>query len=148
MARVLNFQHFERFTPWVCKALLGFHAFKGSDQTGRFHVFSKQSCWEIFTSSTYKMITLFINLGTTDLNPDIIMHQNLLLSLFTANKRFQLKYPTSQIYDGIFFKKPVRISQDATHTYGALREKILRTHFTALQWMSAHLLEPSLPDPA
>ena len=32
-------------------------------------------------------------------------------------------------------------------TYGALHEKILRSHFTALQWKSAHLPEPSLPDP-
>ena len=32
-------------------------------------------------------------------------------------------------------------------TYGALREKTLRTHFTALQWKSAHLPESSLPDP-
>ena len=32
-------------------------------------------------------------------------------------------------------------------TYGALHEKILRSHFTALQWKSAHLPEPSLRDP-
>ena len=37
-------QIFERFTPRVCKALLGFHTFTGSHQTGKFHEFSKRSC--------------------------------------------------------------------------------------------------------
>ena len=62
-------QIFERFTPRVCKALLGLPAFTGRDQTGKFHGFSKRSCWEIFTSSTNETINPFINLGINDLNP-------------------------------------------------------------------------------
>ena len=64
-------QIFERFTPQVCKALLGFHAFTGSDQTGKFIGFSKRSCWEIFTSSKNETLNAFIDLGPNDLNPGI-----------------------------------------------------------------------------
>ena len=64
-------QIFGRFTPRVCKILLGFRAFTGSDQTEKFHGFSKRSFWEIFTSSTNKTLNAFINLGTNDLNPGI-----------------------------------------------------------------------------
>ena len=32
-------------------------------------------------------------------------------------------------------------------TYGALHEKFLRAHYTALQWKSAHIPPPRLPNP-
>ena len=56
-------QILERFTPRVSKALLGFHAFTGSDQTGKFHGFSKPSCYETFTSSTNETLNAFIGLS-------------------------------------------------------------------------------------
>ena len=52
-----------------------------------------------------------------------------------------------QIYDDIVFQKNQSESHKMPPTYGALREKTLRTYFAALQWKSAHLPEPSLPDP-
>ena len=48
-------QIFERFTPQVYKALLGFHAFTGSDQTGKFHGFSKRSCWKYLRAPQTKL---------------------------------------------------------------------------------------------
>lgn len=79
---------FEQFTPWVCKALLGFHAFTGSDQTGKFYGYSKRSCWEIFKSATNEMINAFINLGTTDLNPDTDYHslETFVVALYCKQK--------------------------------------------------------------
>ena len=32
-------------------------------------------------------------------------------------------------------------------TSGTRYQKILRTHYTSLQWKSAHVLSPELPDP-
>ena len=112
-------QIFERFTPRVCKALLGFHAFTGSDQTGRFHGFSKRSCWEIFTSFTHETITAFINLGTTDLNSDIWLS---FIKIFCCRSLLQrrgssLSNQPCRFTMALFFKKPVRISQDATHIW-------------------------------
>ena len=89
-------QIFERFTPRVCKALLGFHAFTGSDQTGTFHGFSKRSCWEIFTSSTNKILNTFINLGTNDLNPgiDYCSLEFFVVALYRKQKRNMVGYGT------------------------------------------------------
>ena len=142
-------QIFERFTPRVCKALLVFHAFTGSDQAGRFHGFSKRPCWEIFTSSTYETITAFINLGTTDLNPDIDYHslESFVVALY-CKQDVPAEVANLADLQWYYFSKNQSESHKMPPTYGgALREKILHTHFTALQQMSAHLPEPSLPDP-
>ena len=39
---------YEKFTPPVCIALLGFLAMTGSDQTGKFNGFTKKTCWDTF----------------------------------------------------------------------------------------------------
>ena len=35
---------YEKFTPLMCTALLGFHAITGRDQTGKFNGFTKKTC--------------------------------------------------------------------------------------------------------
>ena len=47
----------------VCETLLGFHAFTGCDQTGKFNGHSKSSCWQTFLSSPPDVIKVFQNLG-------------------------------------------------------------------------------------
>ena len=42
---------YETLGKEICKALLGFHAFTGWDQTGRFYGYSKLRCWIIFMPS-------------------------------------------------------------------------------------------------
>ena len=136
-------QIFERFTPRVCKALLGFHAFTGSDQTGKFHGFSKRSCWEIFTSSTNETLNAFINLGTNDFNPgiDYCSLESFVVALYRKQK-VPAEVATLADLRWYYFSKHQSESHKMPPTYGALHEKILRSHFIALQWKSAHLLEP------
>ena len=38
----------EKLGSNVCKALLGFYAFTGSDQAGKFFGFSKLNCWDMY----------------------------------------------------------------------------------------------------
>ena len=47
----------------VWEALLGFHAFTGCDQTGKFYGQSKLSCWQTFRSSLPDVINAFQKLG-------------------------------------------------------------------------------------
>ena len=41
---------FEQLGPQICKAILGFHAITGCDQTGKFFGISKLSCWKAFVA--------------------------------------------------------------------------------------------------
>lgn len=44
-----NLHHiFERFTPQIYKASLGFNAFTAGGQTGKFNVYTKKCCWGAF----------------------------------------------------------------------------------------------------
>lgn len=56
---------FKRFTPRVCKTLVGFHAMTASDRTGRFHSHPKWSCWNTFLKLTSDTLDAFIRLGTS-----------------------------------------------------------------------------------
>ena len=47
----------------ICKALLGFHSFTGSDQMGRFYGYSKLTSWKVFVSSNVSARNAFQCLG-------------------------------------------------------------------------------------
>ena len=49
----------------VCKALLGFHAITGCDQTGRFLGYTKLSCWETFLLVDDDVLQGFSQLGSS-----------------------------------------------------------------------------------
>ena len=54
---------FEKLGPSLCKALLGFHAITGCDQTGKFFGISKLSCWKTFLVSPPSIIAGLSKLG-------------------------------------------------------------------------------------
>ena len=62
--------------------LVGFHAFTGCDQTGKFNDHAKQSCWNTFITSLKKIIDAFMLLGNSIKHPmeecidGIIMHRS------------------------------------------------------------------------
>ena len=133
-------QIFKRFTPRVCKALLGFHAFTGSDQTGKFHGFSKRSCWEIFLSSTNENLNAFINLATNDLNPGIDYCS--LESFVAALYRKQLvpaEVATLADLRWYYFSKHQSESHKMPPTYGALHERKSFVHTSLLFSGSQHI---------
>ena len=57
--------------PNNCKALLGFHAISGCDQTGKFSGFAKKSCWETFMTSPIEVLNTLASLGTSNVPSDL-----------------------------------------------------------------------------
>ena len=114
-------QIFENFTSRVCKALLGFHTFTGSDQTGNFHGYTKKSCWKIFKCSTNETINTFINLGITDLNPGVDYHslESFVVALYCKQK---IPAEVNNLADlrWYYFSKYQSESHQMPPTYGAL----------------------------
>ena len=54
----------------LVKALPGFHAFSGCDQTGTISGKSKVSCWNALKKAERSVLDAFSSLGTTDIIPD------------------------------------------------------------------------------
>ena len=59
-------ESFESLGPEKCLAILGFHAFTGCDQTSKFSVKSKLSCWKAFTSANKNILNAFTDLGNQE----------------------------------------------------------------------------------
>ena len=51
------------------QALVGFHVFKGCDQTGKFNDHAKQSCWNTFITSPKKINDAFMLLWNSIKDP-------------------------------------------------------------------------------
>ena len=79
---------YEKFTPRVSTALLGFHAMTGSNQTGKFNGFTKKTCWNTFVQSTDDILDVFIHFGTTDMNhnTDFKSLASFVVHLYRRNK--------------------------------------------------------------
>ena len=56
---------FENLGDDICKALLGFHAFSGCDQTGEFYDSSKLTYWKKLMTSPGDVLDAFKHLGVT-----------------------------------------------------------------------------------
>ena len=73
---------FEALGDAKSQVLVGFHAFTGCDQTGKFNDHAKQSCWNTFITSLKKIIDAFMLLGNSIKHPmeecidGIIMHRS------------------------------------------------------------------------
>lgn len=58
------------------QALVGFHAFTGGDQTGKFNDYAKQSCWNSFITPSKKVIDAFLLCN----NSNNILQKNTLMA--------------------------------------------------------------------
>ena len=133
--------------PKVAKALIGFHAMSGCDQTGKFHGFSKLACWKAFMLSSDKIKEGFVSLGETPKPTEAVtaMMEQFVIQLYTKKKTTSVeKLEDLRWY---LFSKQQLEGQSLPPTRAALSQKVLRAHYTALQWKSSHLASPYLPDP-
>ena len=62
----------ESLKPDIIQVLLGFHAFSGCGQTGKFHRYSKKSCWQTLSRSPDDVLDAFGRLGNEEtMNPQV-----------------------------------------------------------------------------
>jgi len=132
----------------LSKALLGFHAFSGCDQTGKFYGYSKKSCWETLTQSTDDVLDAFCGLGSNEhqIENDLTKFEKFVMNLFCKNN-CPVNITTLAELRWKMFSKNQADSIQLPPTLAALREKVLRAHFITLQWKSSHIPSPILPDP-
>ena len=71
-------QIYENLGPVFCKALLGFHALSGCDQTGKFPGYSKKSCWDVFLTLPSNVLQALTHLGSSD-TPPVVDIKSLLM---------------------------------------------------------------------
>ena len=120
----------------------------GSDQTEKFNGFTKKTCWETFGQSTDDILDAFIHLGTTDMNCDNNFKslETFVVHLYSRNKVPPGVADLSELR-WYYFSKSQLESQKMFPTSGTLHQKVLRGHYTSLQWKSTHIPCPQLPDP-
>ena len=77
----------ESLKTGIIKALLGFHAFSGCDQTGKFHGYGRKSCWQTFLRSSGNVLDAFGRLGNDESSSDadLIKFKKFVLNLYCKN---------------------------------------------------------------
>ena len=136
---------YEKLGKVNCKALLGFHALTGCDQTGKFYGFSKLSCWKTFNSSSPEVYIALQSLGNT-LHTDTINN----LVIFVLNLYYKNRPKSINDLGGLrwyLFTKYQYESSKLPPTKKAFEQMVLRAHYTCLQWKSSHIPSPQLPNP-
>ena len=125
------------------EALLGFHAFTGADQTGRFSGKGKLTCWQALNRCTDEVLAAFAALGTSD--------------ELTVGTESAIEAYVCQLYESgtavtdvgelrwrLFTKKQLE-AQKLPPTRGALHEAIARAHFQAMVWYQDQVPRPQVP---
>ena len=76
----------ESLKTGIIKALLGFQAFSGCDQTGKFHGYSRKFCWQTFLRSS-DVLDAFGRLGNVESpnEADLIKFKKFVLNLYCKN---------------------------------------------------------------
>lgn len=139
---------YESIGPHKCKAILGFHAFTGCDQTGKFYGHSKFSCWKVFMSSTSQVIAALSKLGESIIKPtevDVQALEHFVMHLYC--KKIPSTVEDLADLRWHMFSKQQSEAQKLPPTRAALTQKILRAHYTTFQWKSSHISSPVLPNP-
>ena len=130
-------------------ALLGFHAFTGSDFTSKFKGKSKLSCWRQFLQANQEVLEAFSVLGQSAQVPNVATISN--LETFVLNLYFPKRPQTVTDLSGLrwyLFSKYQWESDKLPPTASALSFKILRSHYVSLVWCQADRPIPDIPDAA
>ena len=138
-------QIYDAIGPDIANSLPGFHAFTGSDTTGKFWGKGKQSCWNILTNSSSSVVAAFKALGSRTTPPTWI---------FTELEEYvcRLYSPKSTTRDigklrWHLFVRSQAEAEKLPPTKEALRLHILRALFQALKWNLDTVPMPNIPSP-
>ena len=129
----------------LVKALPGFHAFSGCDQTGNICGKSKVSCWNTLKKAERPILDAFSSLGTSDtISDDVYMK----LERFVC----QLYIPSTQLRTlgevrWLLSSKKQYVDEQLPPTEAALHQMTRRANFFAFVWKTCDNPNPSLPSP-
>ena len=120
----------------------------GRDQTCKFNGFTKKTCRYTFVQSTVDFLDAFIHLGITNMNHDTEFKslESFVVHLYIRNKVPPFVADSSELR-WYYISKKQSESQTMSPNSGTLYQKLLRAHYTSLQWKSDHIPSPQLPDP-
>ena len=129
--------------PNLAQSLPGFHAFTGSDTTGKFAGKGKLTCWKTLLRMKEHVLTAFAQLGTMN-SPTQEIYDGL--------EEFVCKLYVSSIHETKIekvrwhlFKKNQAEGEKLPPTRSTLKYHILRSHFQAMVWNK--IANPDLPSP-
>ena len=92
---------YETLGPSHAEALLGFHAFTGCDQTGRFFGKLKKECFKIFIAYSHNDLLPFLSLGrsSSSILSNKVHHglQKFVLDMYCERRLDNISSPCSQI---------------------------------------------------
>ena len=139
---------FESLGPDKVKALLGFHAFSGCDQTGKFAGYGKPSYWTTLMSSPSSVIKAFERLGDDFFvyEDDSTLHEieRFVLDLYQPRRPNNVD-SLSALRWYMFSKKQLE-SEKLPPTRSALKHVIGRCHCVVRIWKQSHVTHPLIPD--
>ena len=124
-------------------ALLGFHAFTGSDMTGRFAGRSKDWCFKVFLTCDSKIWEALESLGQADPSPQV----------YSQLERFVCLLYKSKVHTRVeelrwfLFSNRAAEGESLPPTTGSLKLHVQRAQYMAMVWRKAAESHPSLPSP-
>ena len=126
-------------------AMIGFHAFTGTDMSGRFAGRSKDSCFKVFLKCDCKILDALCSLGqdSDPLPPEVCAQLERFVCLIYKSEVH------TQVKDlrWFLFSNRAAEGESLPPTTGALELHIQRAHYIAMIWRRAAENHPSLPSP-
>ena len=127
--------------------MVGFHSFSGCDQIGTYHGISKARLLKLYLASTSDEVRCFSMLGEDDVDMEALnggLEQFLMKAYMTKGI---VAVSIGELRWQLFSKKQLT-SEKLPPTMGALKWKILRSHYVTIVWRRSLLsFEAIYPDP-
>ena len=124
-------------------AILGFHAFTGSDMSGRFAGRSKDWCFKVFLTCDSKIWEALESLGQADPSQQV----------YSQLERFVCLLYKSKVHTRVnelrwfLFSNRAAEGESLPPTTGSLKLHVQRAQYMAMVWRKAAESHPSLPSP-
>ena len=139
---------YEALDPKHSSAILGFHAFTGCDQTGKFYGKTKAFCWKTLIESSDEELAALQKLGESEELPteDMILGlEAFTMRLYRQNVPHSVKSLSDMRW--YLFSKKQSEAEKLPPTKAALKYKILRAHHVTMMCKTSDRPNPELPDP-
>ena len=126
-------------------AILGFHAFTGSDTSRRFAGRSKEWCFKVFLQSCDDdILSALGSLGIIDPSPETCSQ----LERFVCLLYKSTVYTTVKDLRWFLFSNRSAEGEKLPPTLGSLTQHIQRAHYITMIWKKADESHPNLPSPS